>query len=466
MKTTKWLSLLLTLVMVLCLAPSSLAEETEIRFYAQAYTDLLKPYAASYEAEHPGVKISFVELPGDAVMNEWVRTQAAAGTLADIFFLNYSAIGNELPTTMFTGLNQYLDMDNPYVPGTKWSDNFNAAILSMMQKGNGEHYTVSCDYVETGIFYNVEMLKNAGVEEMPKNWEEFVEVCKKVKEAGYEPFAWSMSENDTFSLSWTNRIFLSNVYADIMDQLDLDHSGSINAMEEVVAFKNGLISVGDGKFLSYFDALKALTPYLNSNWSAAGDLETKFMKGEVAMYWTGSWLPQKMRDAGIDFEYSSFPFPTPTENTIPGVTTNVVTSGAVGGPSGGFQYCVSSAAANKTLTDEKLSVIVDFLMYISQPTIVSDVVNAQGSFAPTVTGATLATGNEGLLDNLNADYTVFDGVSITGTMYDTLFRYLHQYMMDEVTMEQCVADLSAMIDEEIENAIMDNPDWNIDQYLK
>ena len=451
----------------------------EITFFAKEYTPAepneinpnpphkLREYADEYEKEHPGVTIKFVELPGDVVMNEYIRTQAAAKQLPDITFINYAAVGSQLPKEMFTNLAPYYEKEDPYVEGKKWGDTFNDAVLQMTQNGDGGYYTVSADYVETGIYYNKAMFEKAGITETPKNWEEFVEVCKKLKDAKLVPLAWSMAQDDTYAMGWTNRVFLSNCYADMMDQIDVDGAAGVNAMEKAAAYKNGVVKVDDGKFLSYFDALKNLVPYMNESWASKTDLEKKFMQEEVAMYWTGSWLPKKMVDAGVDFEYGSFPFPTPTKDTCPPYSTDAVTSGAVGGPSGSFQYSVSSEAANSTMSPEKLDVVMDWLMYITEPARVSEIVNEYGSFCPTIEGSTPAEGMEGLMANLNADYINFDGgQEITGTVADTMFRYLHQYMLGEVTMDEVIEALTDTMDEEVETAIEDNPDWDIDKYLK
>ena len=85
----------------------------EITFFAKEYTPAepndinpnppkkLREYADEYEQAHPGVTIKFVELPGDVVMNEYIRTQAAAKQLPDITFINYAAVGSQLPKEMF-----------------------------------------------------------------------------------------------------------------------------------------------------------------------------------------------------------------------------------------------------------------------------------------------------------------------------------------------------------------------------
>ncbi len=451
----------------------------EITFFAKEYTpsepDEINPnpptklqeYADEYEEAHPGVTIKFVELPGDTVMNEYVMTQAAAKTMPDITFLNYDAIGTQISTDIFTPLNEYFEKEDPYVEGKTWGETFNDTVMEMMQKGNGNYYTVSGDYVETGIYYNARMFEEAGITETPENWEEFIDVCQKLKDAGFTPLAWSMAQDDTYSVSWTNRVFLSNCYVDQMDEIDVDGVAGINDMEKALALKNGVVSVDDGKYLSYFEALKDLVPYLNDSWASKSDLERKFMMEEVAMYWTGSWLPKKMADAEVDFEFGSFPFPTPTENTLPPYTTNAVTSGAVGGPTGSFQYCVSNADSNSTMSDEKLEVVMDWLMYITEPSRCSEIVNEYGSYCPTIEGSTPLPENEHMLDNLNGDYTIYDGgQGLTGTLSDTMFRNLHQYMLGEVTMDEVISTLSETVEQEVNIKIEENPDWDIDQYLK
>lgn len=450
----------------------------EITFFAKEYTpkepddinpnppSKLREYADAYEKEHPGVTIKFLELPGDVVMNEYIRTQASAKQLADITFINYEAVGTQLPKEMFTPIDPYFEKEDPYVEGKKWGETFNDAVMEMTQTGAGSHYTVSADYVETGIYYNKAMFEKAGIKEVPKNWEEFVETCKKLKDSDLVPMAWSMAQDDTYAMGWTNRIFLSNCYSEDMDKIDVDGVKGVNDMEKVAALKNGVVKVDDGKFLSYFDVLKDMVPFFNDSWASKTDLEKKFMQEEVAMYWTGSWLPKKMTDAGVDFEYASFPFPTPTKETCPPYSTDKVTSGAVGGPSASFQYSVSSEKANKTMSPEKLDVVMDWLMYITEPSRVSEIVNEYGSFCPTIKGSTPLPGMEGLLDNLNAEYTNFDGgQSISGTVSDTMFRYLHQYMLGEVTKEEAIAKLSGTINEEADTLIEDNPEWEIDKYL-
>lgn len=451
----------------------------EIRFYAQGYTPktpdavnpnpptMLQTFADEYAAQHPGVTITFIDLPGDAVRAEWIRTQAAAGQLPDVVYELSHNVGSQLPKEMFQPIDPYLERDTPYVPGKKWGETFNDVVLQVTQIGDGAHYVISGDYVETGIYYNKKMFADAGITDLPKNWEEFVEAGKQLKDAGFTPLAWSMAQDDTYALDWCNRIFLSNFYANDMDKIDVDGVRGVSTMEQVIALKNGMVRVDDGKFLGYFDLLKDYTPYMNSSWAAKSDLEKKFLSEEVAMYWTGSWLPKKMVDAGVNFEYGSFPFPTPTPATLPPHSTAAVTSGAVGGPSGAFQYCLSSPQANKTMTPEKADAVIDWMMYITEPGRISEIVNEVGTFYPTIVGSVSADGAGGLMDNFNADYRNYNGgQGLNGTIYDTTFRYLHQYMLGEVTKEKMIADLTKVYDEELDAIIADNPDWDLEAYLK
>ena len=451
----------------------------EITFYAQGYTpktpDEINPnpptklqqFADEYAVAHPGVSIKFVVLAGDTVRGEWIRTQAAAGQLPDVVYEQSRNIGGQLPKEMFIAIDELLAKDDPYVPGQKWGDTFNSTVMQMTQVGDGSHYVVSGDYVETGIYYNVRMFKEAGVEGVPANWEEFIEACKKLKAAGFAPMAWSMAQDDTYALDWGNRIFLSNFYANDIAAIDIDGTPGISDVEKIVALKNGVVRVDDGKFLGFWDTLKDLTEYMNAGWSSKSDLEQKFMKEEVAMYWSGSWLPKKMVDAGVTFEYSAFPFPTPTKNTLPGISTDKVTSGAVGGPNGAFQYCISSQQANRTMSDDKLAVVADWLMYITEPNRISEIVNEGGTFSPTIVGSIPREGMGDLLKNLNADFITYDGgQGITGTTYDTNFRLMHQYLMGEITMEQAISQLTGVYAEEVDFVIESNPEWNFQQYLK
>ena len=53
--------------------------------------------------------------------------------------------------------------------------------------GDGTLYTVPYQVYTTGVWYDKAMFEEAGVTDVPTTWDEFLDVCQKVKDAGYNP---------------------------------------------------------------------------------------------------------------------------------------------------------------------------------------------------------------------------------------------------------------------------------------
>ena len=68
-------------------------------------------------------------------------------------------------------------------------------------------YPANVEYL--GVFYNKQMFKDAGIEEVPKTRDEFEAACEKLEESGVTPIA------STFKDSWTLKhmfsVMMSNV---------------------------------------------------------------------------------------------------------------------------------------------------------------------------------------------------------------------------------------------------------------
>lgn len=53
--------------------------------------------------------------------------------------------------------------------------------------GDGKLYAVPYQVYTTGVWYDKAMFEEAGVTDVPTTWDEFLDVCQKVKDAGYNP---------------------------------------------------------------------------------------------------------------------------------------------------------------------------------------------------------------------------------------------------------------------------------------
>ena len=117
--------------------------------------------------------------------------------------------------------------------------------------------------------------------------------------------------------------------------------------------------------------------------TAAEQMRNDFVAGKAAMYYSGSWKPNELKELNIEFELESFSFPTLTTDDSKH-STGTDTSGAVGGPNAAYQYAMSTPESNQTMEEPgKTEAVLDWLHFIGTPRVVEKVANELGSFAPT-----------------------------------------------------------------------------------
>ena len=127
----------------------------------------------------------------------WTKMAAlsAAKTMPDVLFMSpnqrcfdYAEAGSVIP------LDSYLDAD------PEWRDSFVEGAFSSITYEDSI-YAVPLYKSSGAIFYNKEMFEAAGIEKTPETWDEFLEVCQKLQDAGYQPIAMAAQDPDTWCTS-------------------------------------------------------------------------------------------------------------------------------------------------------------------------------------------------------------------------------------------------------------------------
>ena len=68
-----------------------------------------------------------------------------------------------------------------------YADMSNGALTSAVTTWSGKLACLPYQPYASGVFYNKAIFEEAGIEAEPTTWEEFLDVCEKIKEAGYTP---------------------------------------------------------------------------------------------------------------------------------------------------------------------------------------------------------------------------------------------------------------------------------------
>ncbi|MEG1389905.1 MAG: extracellular solute-binding protein [Angelakisella sp.] len=143
------------------------------------------------------------------------------------------------------------------------------------------------------VMYNKELFAKAGVTAIPKTWDEFLDVCGKLKAAGITP----MTVDDAYIGALTGY-----------------HMDRICGVEATVAMANG--GSWDNPAVLEFakdweEMVKKgyISPKAASNVYPQGQLE-EIATETAAMYLNGTWLPNEIKDtAKADFQWGSFAYP-------------------------------------------------------------------------------------------------------------------------------------------------------------
>ena len=187
---------------------------------------------------------------------------------------------------------------------------------------NGERYLVPFNYHYAGLFYNKKVFADAGVTDLPTDWDGFLALCETLKAAGVTPVA--LGSKDRWPAQfWFDYLLLRTAGPDYRAKL-MDGSAAYDDAEVMDAMATWKDLVDKGYFLPNANA---------DGWTDASD---KVARGDAAMTLMGTWITGYWNELGLvpGEDYDFFPFPAMAD----GVANAVV------GPVDGF--VISANAEN------------------------------------------------------------------------------------------------------------------------
>lgn len=191
------------------------------------------------------------------------------------------------------------------------------------------------------FFYNQDLFDQAGIKETPKTWDEFLDVCQKLKDAGITP----MTMDDAYATCVIGYHLGRYVGEEGVKKIVTEGLWDDPAVLQMAKDIEELASKG------YFSENVGTNVWPNGqNVELAG--------GQVAMYLNGSWLPNEVKaTAGPDFKWGCFAYPELGE-----CETNIEGAQATGTESNNFGAQVF--AINKD--SQKSKEAFDLITYITK----------------------------------------------------------------------------------------------------
>lgn len=437
-----------------------------ITMFAQAYTPnsevatsqqltALQDVADAYEAENPGIEIEFIDEKFD-IYTDAVRVKAAAGELWDVFWGQSAALNGSLPKGIAVNLAPALELPNKYEPDAdNWREAMNPEVIAATTAGDGSVYNINGDYVLTGWYFNQELFEQAGVE-VPTTWSEFVEVCRTLSEAGINPVSYVPY------FGWMSRHFLSDLYADDYETIaELDGTPGYSSSDEALAIRDGIFDPDNPIFMSWWPVFKAATDFWQRDYLTApaednDRAEQDFFAGKAAMYYSGSWLPSKLESAAVPFEWDIFPFPQITSDDLP-QATGADTANVVGGPTGAYQFAMSTPQANKTMAEEgKPEAVLDWMRYLGVGENNEAIVNEAGQFLPTFAGTKPIEAFTDQADIINTPWRALVVNFTTPNLDPDQQSIFGSYLAGNITIDEAKAQYKTLLTASSEKFIAEN----------
>ena len=161
-------------------------EDIVLSYWAQwseneTQAQVLKAAISRFEENNPGCKVE-VNWAGRDV-RDILRSSIDSGNKIDIVEGDFSKITGNL------GEDYLMDL-TPYMEGTEFESSITEGMASFAKSytsdGKSWYYIPSQPFVGT-LFYNKAIFAEAGIDKMPATWDEFLDCCQKIKDAGYDP---------------------------------------------------------------------------------------------------------------------------------------------------------------------------------------------------------------------------------------------------------------------------------------
>jgi multiple sugar transport system substrate-binding protein len=245
-----------------------------------------------------GVKVKPVHIPGASLIQK-VLQQASSKTLPDVLMLDNPDVQQIAATGALNPLKDFgVTAPKGDVP---------AVVKAGTYKG--ELYGIAPVINSIALYYNVDMLKAAGVTP-PKTWDELKSAASKLTDASKGVYGFAMSNINTYEGAWQ---FLPFFWTNGGDEKNLATADAAQALQLVVDLQN------DGSMSKS-----------SVNWNQQ-DVNNQFVAGKAAMMINGPWqLPVLNDTKGLTFD--SVPIPTRTSSQkvvspLGGETYNVPRTG-------------------------------------------------------------------------------------------------------------------------------------------
>lgn len=273
---------------LLLLLGSAAAQQTTLTwwdyFNADNLNEAIVDLVADYEAAHPDIQIERTPI-GFGDLKARIIQGAATGTLPDILIIDN-------PDNQALAAQGALADITEYVQDWEYKDDyFEGPWASTLYQDR--NYGVPFDSNATALFYNIDLLNEAGFDAPPVTWEELRDMAAALTEGDRAGFCLSLTatEEGTFT-------YLPFLWGNGGDIQTIGGEANLEALALLNTMMNEDMSI----------------PRAALQWGQ-GDANNQFLAGKCAMMINGPWQLPGIRAANSEFAWDVAAWPnsgTPT----------------------------------------------------------------------------------------------------------------------------------------------------------
>lgn len=244
---------------------------------------------ANFSKKYSNITVEAQEIAGSS-FDDMIKTKFAANQLPDFFQIWPNDLGKKLAMNGGT-----MDLSN-----VESKSKIVDKALEMMTIDK-KVFGIPVSFTTTGLWYNKKFFKDSGIEAEPKNWNEFLQACEKLKGKNITPMI--IPAASTFSAM----IPAFGAGAQMNQK-------NPNFQKEVLS---GTYNFDNSDFADIWKKVMLLQEKGYFNKDSLGLQTTQglndFSAGKSAMFVGGVWQYGTIKSSGIEFGFFPFPFNAPGE---------------------------------------------------------------------------------------------------------------------------------------------------------
>ncbi len=362
--------------------------------------DIVTEQAQAYMDANPDVELVIEPISGD--IWEVLKTRMAANEEPDIFYMDIFQSAQFMDAGKLAPLNDALSDED--------KADFDEALLNGFTGADGNLYGVPKDYSTLALYYNTQMLADAGIEP-PTTWDEL------------ESAAAALTDEDAgiYGLVLQNELpraqpFFYSAGGSMM----VDGVPTLNTPENIEAYQF---------FIDLINNKYAQTPQqMGLGWS--GDA---FATGTVAMAVEGTWMVNSLLEMAPDLEYGVVPIPQKDEPAS-------------------MQFTVAYSMSNNTEHPEVAKDVISFLTSTEQQLVVANAGRSMPARKSALETYVENWPERQVFVDVTPVASEFNYGVVSPTVVTEAAKAMEKVLLEGVSVEEAFNEAQAVIDQALEDA--------------